>query len=132
MRELILKAADGPKPFVMVETGCIRKYNDWHGDGNSTRMLDSIAGEVGAKLFTIDIKPEHCALATKLCQNAKVICGDSVMELYRLRQTLERIDFLYLDSYDLDWNNPHPSSLHHAVHVRGVSSNNRQWLRIGW
>jgi SAM-dependent methyltransferase len=122
MREFIFQLAAGTNRLVIVETGCVRKYNDWHGDGNSTRILNEIAGEVGAQFFTIDIKPKHCALARKLCPNARVICGDSVMELYRLRQVVERIDLLYLDSYDLDWDNPHPSSLHHFKELCAASS----------
>ena len=122
MREMIHRAAANAKSFVMVETGCIRKYNDWHGDGNSTRILDTIAGEIGARLITVDIKPEHCALAAKLCRHATVICGDSVAELYRLRVSIPQIDFLYLDSYDLDWSNPHPSAFHHIKELCAASS----------
>ena len=43
----------------------------------------------------------------------EVICSDSVKYLWSLPKD-EKIDFLYLDSYDINKNNPHPSQLHHV------------------
>jgi hypothetical protein len=31
--------------------------------------------------------------------------------------TRKCIDLLYLDSYDVDWNDPHPSALHHLMEL---------------
>jgi hypothetical protein len=100
-------------PLTLVETGCVRAEGNWAGDGNSSVMFDAFASATASKFITIDISPQHCDLARRLCSHATVVCGDSVAALYRLRQSISNIDFLYLDSMDIDWNNPHPSALHH-------------------
>ena len=46
---------------------------------------------------------------------------DSVEFLYKYKPT-EDIDLLYLDSYDLDWNNPIPSALHHMKELCAIIS----------
>ena len=95
-----------------METGCLRALN-WEGDGCSSILFDDFAKRTGSRFISIDKDPAHCALARRHCPRAQVLCGDSVATLYRLRQRLQQVDFLYLDSYDVDWNNPHPSALHH-------------------
>lgn len=46
---------------------------------------------------------------------------DSVKFLHGF-ETPEEIDLLYLDSFDLEWENPHPSSLHHLKELTAVYS----------
>lgn len=99
--------------LLLVETGCIREEGNWGGDGNSSIMFNRFAEETGSKFVSIDIEPRHCHLAMKLCSRAHVICSDSVTALYRLRRSFSVVDFLYLDSFDVNWDNPHPSALHH-------------------
>ena len=99
-------------PLVLVETGCLRSLN-WEGDGCSSILFHDFAVRTWSKFFSIDVCREHCAHARRHCPKATVLCGDSVITLYRLRSVLKKIDFLYLDSLDVDWNDPHPSALHH-------------------
>ena len=99
-------------PAALVETGCLRGLN-WEGDGCSSILFHEFAVRSRSKFFSIDVCREHCAIARKHCPKATVLCGDSVATLYRLRGVLKRIDFLYLDSFDVDWGDPHPSALHH-------------------
>jgi hypothetical protein len=100
-------------PLTLVETGCIRDLASRESDGHSTVLFDRLATETGSRFFSIDVSPQNCGLARRLCPQATVLCGDSVKLLYRIGRELGRIDLLYLDSFDLDWNNPHPSALHH-------------------
>jgi len=111
--ELLKTRFEQKGPLTLVETGCVRQLENWEGDGNSTILFHKFAEQTGSRLYTIDIDADHCRLAIENCPGAIVVCGDSVAELYRLRKSLSAIDFLYLDSFDLDWNNPHPSALHH-------------------
>ena len=100
-------------PLMIVETGCVRDAQSWEGDGNSTVMFNAFAHETGSRFISIDIESKHCALAKQLCPHTEVLCENSIPALFALKGHLELIDFLYLDSFDLDWNNPHPSALHH-------------------
>lgn len=99
--------------LTLVETGCVRAREDWRGAGCSSLLFDAFAAAMDARFVSIDIDPRHCALVRKLCPNTEVICGDSVATLNAVCNTVSRIDLLYLDSYDVDWGNPHPSALHH-------------------
>lgn len=100
-------------PLTIVETGCVRDLSNWEGDGNSTILFNLFAVETGSIFYSIDNNPGHCDLAGRTCPTARVLCGDSVAMLYQLRSSVEVVDLLYLDSFDLDWKNPHPSALHH-------------------
>lgn len=93
----------------IVETGCIRKADNWEGDGQSSIVwADYIKWNHGS-YQTMDIDAEACALTRELVPSAAVACGNSLVELTR-RDTV--IDLLYLDSYDVDMANPHPAALH--------------------
>ena len=99
-------------PLSLVETGCLRSLN-WAGDGCSSILFHEFSVRTRSKFLSIDVRREHCVHARRYCPKATVLCGDSVATLYRLRGVLKRIDFLYLDSLDVDWNDPRPSALHH-------------------
>jgi hypothetical protein len=47
---------------------------------------------------------------------------DSVEFLWSLPEAY-KIDFLYLDSYDIEKDNPHPSQLHHVKELCAVMKN---------
>ncbi len=99
--------------YTIVETGCARIKKNWKGDGLSTILFDQFVSFYEGQVFSVDINPSHCALATQwVSKKTKVVCQDSVQFLWNLELDRE-IDLVYLDSFDLEASNPHPSALHH-------------------
>jgi predicted O-methyltransferase YrrM len=103
------------RPAVIVETGTVRNADPshWH-EGMSTIIFDHFANHTGATFHSIDINPDHCAIARRHCSaRTRIHCGNSVAFLRRLSATAahQRIDLLYLDSRDVDWEAPHESAL---------------------
>lgn len=85
----------------MVETGTTRALNDYGGAGMATIFLGDYAKHYGKHLWTVDILPEAIMLCQGLTEefkdNISYVIDDS---LHFLRLFEEKIDFLYLDSYD--------------------------------
>jgi len=105
-----------PNPLI-VETGISRMLNNYMGDGHSTLLFDEYLNffKESGQLISIDIDKHNCLFTAQLLSNkSKVICSDSISILHHLStdSSFTKIDLLYLDSYDLDWKNPHPSALH--------------------
>lgn len=99
------------RPVTIVETGCSRYENSWEGDGNSTIIWDKFVNYFGGQVYSVDIDPNSTAHAKLLVSDkTNVITSDSIewLKLVDLK-----VDLLYLDSYDIDWNNPDPSMRHH-------------------
>jgi hypothetical protein len=93
------------KPALIIETGT----SAWGTD--STRIWDSYIRKFGGLFITIDIRPEPSRnLIAQLSKNSKCYVGDSVEILTNLSEL--SADLYYLDSYDLDLNNPFPSASH--------------------
>lgn len=118
-----------PDPITIVETGCARQADNWAGDGQSTVLFDQYVCSRGADalVHTVDLSPE----ATQACEalvsdKVFIYTGDSVAVLPRIAKQLSvegrKIDLLYLDSYDLDWLNPTPSSVHHLKELVSIIS----------
>lgn len=106
-----LQTLDKP---VIVETGTVRSEDSFGTDGSSTRFFHDYVTKFGGRLITIDIDPRTSALAVWLCSGVTAITGDSVNALWQLDVP---IDFLYLDSFDIQWDNPTPSALHHLAEL---------------
>ena len=76
-----------PEPIIIVETGCLRKKDNFFGDGQSTLLFDKYTqfrGN-GSKVYTVDIDPE----ATKICsevvsKNVSITTADSIGYLNNL------------------------------------------------
>ncbi len=113
-------------PLVIIETGSVRLADNWAGDGQSTILFDRYATiRPGCQVYTVDnsvVSSQECSkLVSKRVQ---VYCEDSVVCLHRLaRQTWpEGTSFLfYLDSFDVDFNNPYPSAAHHLKEMVAIS-----------
>ncbi len=115
------------RPVGIVETGCMREKGNWAGDGGSTFLFDLYAeSHPGSIVYAVDID----SIATSSCRThvssrVKLHTGDSVMFLKSLADKppvdLPHLDLLYLDSYDIDFNNPHPSAFHHIKELLVVS-----------
>jgi hypothetical protein len=98
--------------YLIVETGTTRIKENWD-DGNSTIMFDKYCQLNNGIIYTVDIDPQACETSRKNTGNNTIVyLGDSVKFLQTLGNP-ENIDLLYLDSFDVDWDNTHPSSFHH-------------------
>lgn len=110
------------RPVVVVETGATREPDNWDGDGQSTRVWDSLTAAVGGEVWTCDIDPEACRVTRSLVSDrVRVHEGDSLeflpsISTYVIKQ-FGQVDLLYLDSYDIDWDDPLPSMRHHRAEL---------------
>lgn len=105
--------------YLIVETGTTRTIDDFL-DGNSTLMFDQYCQINNGITYTIDLDPEACKVARESTSNNTIVClNDSVKFLHEMSNP-EQIDLLYLDSFDLDWNNPHPSAMHHIKELTTI------------
>lgn len=99
--------------YLIVETGCARINNNYSGDGMSTVLFDEFVNFYDGKVISIDVSEKSCKVARSLVSSkTEVICKDSVEFLWKLN-TIQPIDLLYLDSFDISFKKPHPSMLHH-------------------
>jgi hypothetical protein len=103
LRLLTLKKKD---KITIVETGCSTN----HGT-KSTLLWDQYVLYFDGKVLSVDLDKRAVDMANYQTSNKTLItCSDSLTYLPTITDT---IDFLYLDSYDLDFNNPIPSAEHH-------------------
>ena len=86
---------------IMVETGTTRAVNDFGGAGMATIFLGDYCKKYNKTLYTVDILQEAISLSKKLtsdfADNINYIVADSLEFLEHFDQ---KIDLLYLDSYD--------------------------------
>jgi len=111
----------------IVETGCVRQAGNWAGDGQSTILFDRFVSQwPGSVMHSVDIDPSATALCrTLVSSGTQVHTGDSVPFLRQLARRppegFAAADLLYLDSYDVDFDAPHPSALHHMKELVAAS-----------
>jgi hypothetical protein len=116
------------RPVFVVETGCVRNVGNWVGDGQSTILFDRFVSQLpGSVMHSVDLDPKATALCNSLVSNnVQLHTGDSVAFLRNLARNpptgFRHIDVLYLDSFDLDLANPHPSALHHMKELLAIST----------
>ncbi len=92
---------------LIVETGT----SAWGCD--STRLWASYIKSFGGQLYSVDIRDEPRRKLGYLGSNVLLSVGDSVEFLQNFsKSTNEKIDLLYLDSFDVDWNEPMASAIH--------------------
>jgi predicted O-methyltransferase YrrM len=104
---------------VIVETGTVRFAGNWDGDGQSTVVWNAYAEQLGGHVTTIDLDPVGAELVEQMgLANTIAITGDSLEVLPTL--TVSQIDFLYLDSFDVDWDNTTPAAEHHLAELKIV------------
>jgi hypothetical protein len=109
-----------PGPYVIIETGTTRPGGDYASNGQSTTLFDVFVSLFGGRVFSIDINPsnvEYCR--TKVSVNTEVIAADSVRTLRALPEVGEA-SLVYLDSYDFDPNDTHPSAMHHMHELTAI------------
>lgn len=96
-------------PSRIVETGS----SAW--GTNSSVLFDSYVRRFGGSFETVDIRTRPMyELRSKLGSNSLMHCADSVafLENWARKNPETIIDLVYLDSWDLDVNDPWPSALH--------------------
>lgn len=104
--------------YTILETGSIRDKNGWGSDGASTLLFDEFVGWLGGEVHSVNCNPHECNLAITLTSpRVRIYASESVN---KLSQSTLSPDLLYLDSMDLDWNNPHPSALHHLKELTAI------------
>lgn len=99
--------------YILVETGC-----STHQGTKSTKLWDNFVNKYGGYVYSVDIDENAVETANKSTSNkTQVTASDSVEYL----KTFDiPIDFLYLDSYDVDFSNPIPSAKHHLHEFNAV------------
>lgn len=138
LQEMVSKTGDRGPSFAMmlnhlnhkpekiiIETGCARKEDNFQGDGMSTLIFDKMVQLTGGTFHSVDISPENVEFAkSKVSDKTQVHCSDSVKFLHEASRVLKGegrfVDLLYLDSFDLDKENTHPSSLHHLMELTAI------------
>ena len=73
-------------------------------------------------MYSVDINSEHCQVARDACsliaQTVEVVQSESVKFLKGFNKGV--IDFLYLDSFDYDEDNPDPSQEQHLKEIEAA------------
>jgi hypothetical protein len=115
------------RPVGIVETGCVRQQNNSAGDGQSTILFDRYAEfHRGSAVFSVDRDPAAAALCRSLIgERVHIHVGDSLAYLKSLADHppagLEILDLLYLDSFDVDFDDPLPSAIHHLKELLAIA-----------
>lgn len=101
--------------YRFLETGCVRDTSNWN-DGQSTVILNAFLRWMGGRLTSVDIsrKAIHNAVNLIGCQNVDFIMANSIVYLPTLPHEV-KLDLIYLDSMELDIQNPTPSAVHHLM-----------------
>ncbi|NDA63551.1 MAG: class I SAM-dependent methyltransferase [Chitinophagia bacterium] len=118
--ELMLQKISAKSRPLIIETGCVRRLENF-GDGMSTVIFDKYIDQNDGECYSIDINPNNIELAKSITKKVNLICSDSISYLFEknkeLRQQNRYVDLLYLDSFDFDAYNPHPSAMHHIMEL---------------
>ena len=112
-----------PYPQAICETGCMRVEpgeEAARNDGSSTMLWDAYAKHnPTTNVYSCEIDRKVVEMAADhVSDRVAFYVGDSVQ---RLRMVPVKIDLLYLDSFDLSWQNPHPSALHHVMEMASIT-----------
>jgi len=107
---------------VIVETGTSRYgASNCLGDGCSTILFGDWAHNNRAILYSVDIDPVAIGCASTVVEGFQEAVifeeSDSVAFLANFGR---KIDFLYLDSFDYEINDPIPSQVHHLREIEAA------------
>lgn len=109
-------------PLIIIETGSMRTLDNWAGDGQSTLLFDRyVQQRQVAQVHTLDINPQ---CRPWVSQHVSVYTEDSVAGLHRLAQRpwpIHSSFMFYLDSFDVDFQNPYPSAAHHLKELVAIA-----------
>ncbi len=108
-----------PDPIIILETGCLRKLNNYAGDGQSTLIFDKYTQHRGngSKFFSVDISKENVNFCKKIVSKDVFLENEDsvkyISNFYNKIKNNEKLSLLYLDSFDVNWDYPFESSAHH-------------------
>ena len=105
---------------IIIETGCARLENSFESNGMSTVIFDKLLQEHDGEFHSVDINPENVEFAKSHTSKSEIHLSDSVKFLYEFNKLNKKVDLLYLDSYDIDPENIHPSSFHHILELVAI------------
>lgn len=112
--------------YQILETGCMRADHGelcFGDDGCATYIFDKFVNCSGGVFISVDINPENCEYAqNRISKHTRIVCSDSVKLLYSIPAS-QKFDLVYLDSFDIVKENPHPSQLHHLKELCAVLKN---------
>ncbi len=114
--EAALRRAAGAPQFI-VETGT----SAWGTD--STRLWDAYVRSFGGEVWSVDLSSKPRArLATQVCERTHLEVDDSVRFLAHLAEIrpFTQVGLCYLDSWDLDWEDPEPAENHGLNEWRAI------------
>jgi hypothetical protein len=122
---VIEKLVNLNRPITVVETGTMWSSLEGNMGAFTYVFGDLIKNHTGGKLITIDISEKNinsCKESTKEFSDAiEYVISDSVTYLKSLSdEEVQKIDFIYFDSYDLSVPDPIPSQLHHYRELDAV------------
>ena len=97
------------KPINIFETGSSAKWGT-----NSSILFDSYIKKFGGSFITVDLRGEaNNYLKKRFSKNSLSFVDDSINFIRSFENDFfKKVDLVYLDSYDLDINNPDPSMNH--------------------
>ena len=124
-KHIINKLVNLNRPIIIVETGTMWTSLQDNMGAFTYIFGDLIKNHTGGKLITIDISEKNINLCKEYTKEfsdvIKYVISDSVEYLASLpTDIVSNIDFLYLDSWDLDMLNPLPSQIHHLRELSAV------------
>jgi len=103
----LFKNMDGRKDLNILETGIASAGTQ------STYLFNEYIRKYGGKFWSVDINPNLVnSHQGNMCPATTLICDDSVHFLNEWASTNDKVDVVYLDSYDLDFYNPQPAAMH--------------------
>lgn len=77
---------------------------------HSTHLLNEYVRKYGGRFWSVDINPTLVEnYQGSMCPATTLVCDDSV---HFFTNCGLKADVIYLDSWDLDWYNPHPAAQH--------------------
>lgn len=115
------------KIFNIVETGSMRPGFTMDGDGQSTKLFDNFVNYYDGQVITVDLDKNTSNFANTNTTNKTITYNqDSVLFLWNILN-LDKVDLFYLDSYDVDFNNPILANIHHFKELVAIS----KWLKSG-
>ena len=91
--------------YTFVETGCSS-----HGT-KSTLLWDKFVNCFGGKVLSVDLNKKAVNITNTQTTNKTNVFHSNSLDY--LPTITDKIDFLYLDSYDVNFLNPLPSAEHH-------------------